>query len=204
MSQIDLVDLDVAEDDLQEQDFQQTVHDKHENKHDNEPRAYYGKNGYEWSATLVCSRQGTNPVCNCLNEKRAFVGEPVSSEEEAFFKYFVYVWHNLFICTNQYIEISNEKRPSKAKLVDKDELKALFGLLLLCAQDKSHHNNVNQLFYDNVINRPILRKVMSAQHFVSILVLRFDDLQTRESQKKLNCFCPIRDLTEHINQNFLR
>ena len=161
------------------------------------------KDNIVWSNTPVCDARGREPARNIISTEAKAV-TTVDNYADAFFQFFDnYVWRSTVEHTNQYIQILNVKRPEPARLTDVDELKALVGLLLICAQDKSEHCDVDYLWYDDEMCRPILKLVMSAHRFRFLLrVLRFDNRTTREYRKKLDCFYPIRDLAEHVNKNF--
>ena len=66
------------------------------------------------------------------------------------------------------------------KNLEKDELNALFAIILLCFIFKSSRESLKSLFSTTITGRPIFRAIMTEKRcYVLLRALRFDDSSTR-------------------------
>lgn len=86
--------------------------------------------------------------------------------------------------------------------VDKTEMKALLGLLILSGVFKSNHEDVELLFATDGTGRDIFRATMSLKRFLFLLAaLRFDDLTTRDERRAVDRLAPISEFFNELLVN---
>ena len=161
-----------------------------------EPVQYLGKrNCFSWSSqpvNAVNSRYGRNIVKIRISKPLGpalALGEKPSPEQ---------IWRLFFtddmvdeivIRTNCKLdsvreELGNKEDPSYKK-TNKDEISALFGLLILSSIFKSSRESLTSLFSTGITGRPIFRAIMSEKRcHVLIRALRFDDASTRQTRRE--------------------
>jgi len=81
------------------------------------------------------------------------------------------------------------------KIVTKDEIDAVNGLLFLCGLFGMSKVSLRRIWSKSPVQNPIFRAVMCGQRFEEILsLMRFDDKTTRDTRRAVDKFAPIRDL----------
>lgn len=104
--------------------------------------------------------------------------------------------------TNTYIQQnkSNISRERDALPTNIMELKALIGLLFMGGVLRSSHLNTEDLWSKDGTGVEIFPCVMSRNRFKFLLqCIRFDDIETRETRKKIDRLAPIREIFEYFN-----
>ncbi|XP_065323152.1 piggyBac transposable element-derived protein 4-like [Gordionus sp. m RMFG-2023] len=105
--------------------------------------------------------------------------------------------------TNQKIESEKDDSVYHAKM-DENELNALvgFGLLMIAGVYKSSHQNIRDLWNKDGFGVDIFRYTMNINRFQFLLkVLRFDDMNTRNTRKALDKATHIREIFDIFNDN---
>lgn len=174
----------------------QDIHPSHSSQErtDNLPDYFLGKNGFKWNSTGPSTRVKTTQhnivrgIPGMSNTVRALGPKPQIED----------IWSLLFdqeilqetiSWTNVKLEAIREKvmenQKSNYRATDEMEIKALLGLLMLTAIYKSNREDMLSLFSTKSTGRPIFRAVMSVKRFeILIGTLRFDDPGTRVERKK--------------------
>lgn len=161
-----------------------------------QPSIYYGKkNCISWHSEAPHQSSKTQEK-NIVKIKIAVPKGPASklnnpSPEDIWRLYFTNdILHEIIVNTNQKLEEirKNLKTPdsSSYRNTNKEEMEALFGLLILCSIFKSGREKLSSLFATDSTGRPIFRGIMSLKRCETLLLaLRFDNSSTR-SERKLN------------------
>ena len=148
---------------------------------------FYGKNGFKWSA-LAPTRCVKTPLHNIV--RLPVATQPKSENDLCGY------WSRIFDAEmeNMILEHTNTKLKAKfdltaqieAKMLDKIELRAFFGILIYSSVFKSNHEAAQFMFATDGTGREVFRATMSKARFLSILnCLRFDNGSDRK-QRLLN------------------
>lgn len=97
---------------------------------------------------------------------------------------------------------NNYSRERDAQLTDVTEVKALLGILYLCAARKDNHTNTQDIWSSNKMGIELCRLIMTERRFRFLLYcLRFDNRDTREERKKMDNLAPIREVFSSFVEN---
>nr|CAI5831944.1 unnamed protein product [Callosobruchus analis] len=152
-----------------------------------------GKNGHRW--------------CTIPNmRKRISMPSGAAREAQTPLDVFLCLFNDsilekILIHTNTEIRIKSEKyKTAKATTsqTSRDELLALFGLLVFSGAQKENHLSARDMF-DYKMSGSIYRATMSCERFNFLIEsLRFDDKTTRTERRQLDRFAPIRDIWDEF------
>lgn len=107
------------------------------------------------------------------------------------------LYTNIEIERKQYSKENRTARPT-----DKDEVKALFGLLYIASKIKGNHLNTSDLFRADGMGCEIFRLAMSLQRFKILLQnFRLDDKTTRPERQKCDKLAAVREFFDEFNSN---
>lgn len=100
-------------------------------------------------------------------------------------------------CTNR--EALHHKKDFH--LIDKIELNAFIGLLIMCGIERKSKSNYEE-FYGRLRGLPIFKATMSKSRFKDILrFIRYDDKSTRAERRQTDKLAAIRDIFDIVNEN---
>lgn len=177
-----------------------------------QPSIYYGKkNCISWNSESPHTSSKTQEK-NILNIKIAVPKGPASklnnpTPEDLWRLYFTdNILYEIVINTNKKLEEirRNLKTPesSSYKNTNKEEIEALFGLLILCSIFKSGREKLSSLFATDSTGRPIFRGIMSLKRCETLLLaLRFDNSSTRSERKQKNPAAAIQNIFDIFISN---
>lgn len=95
--------------------------------------------------------------------------------------------------------LPNFERDCDVKLVSGIEMRAFWGLLILCGVMSASHLNCKDLISTNVIGNYCFYMTTSGQRFLFILWrLRFDEVKTRRENSSKDNLAPIRYILETL------
>ncbi|KAG5870038.1 hypothetical protein JTB14_004290 [Gonioctena quinquepunctata] len=159
-----------------------------------------GKNGHKWSSELPQQSKRT-AARNIIH----FIAGPKGAAEECsnLDEYFLNVFSNNkfdIILQHRNAEIARQAQKysghQNVSATTKDELKALFVVLILPAAKKDNHFSARHMF-DSTISDKFYRSCMNCDRFLYLLnFIRCDDKETREDRKINDPFTHIREIWE--------
>ncbi|XP_066149861.1 piggyBac transposable element-derived protein 4-like [Euwallacea fornicatus] len=157
-----------------------------------------GKNGHKWS-TQIPKKSKRTAARNIVH----FISDPKGAARDCstLDEYFLHfcsdkILNIILEHTNAQIAIQSEKFSGHQNVsqTTKDELKAMFGILVLSAAKKDNHLSVKHMF-DITISGTFYRACMSYDRFYFLLnCLRFDAKETRQERKLNDPFAHIREI----------
>ncbi|GBP78767.1 Facilitated trehalose transporter Tret1 [Eumeta japonica] len=106
--------------------------------------------------------------------------------------------------TNQKIclRLENSEPNPSTKETNREELKAVFGLLMLAGLYRSNRQSIIDLWANDGTGIEIFRNTMTRQRFTFLVNnLRFDDASTRTERAAIDRLAPIRDVFEVFVKN---
>lgn len=176
---------------------------------------YYGKKRcFSWSSRALVprnSRSASNIIkirVSCLKGEARRLKNP--SPEDIWRLFFTdNIIDDIVNYTNSKLYSVREKleQPDSVsyKNTSKEEVSALFGLLILSGIFKSSKEDFSSLFSTRATGRPIFRATMSEKRCkVLVRALRFDDPTTRKEREKSDPLAAISSLFETFIQNCQR
>ncbi|CAK9810838.1 PiggyBac transposable element-derived protein 4 [Anthophora plagiata] len=112
------------------------------------------------------------------------------------------IMDNIILYTNKRA-IESILENKKWKPLDRTELDAFFGLLLLIGRFRESRESKHDLWKENeALSRRFYAAIMSPDRFVNILrYIRFDESTTREERKSSNKLAPLQEITNIFSQN---
>lgn len=159
-----------------------------------------GKNGHKWSSELPQQSKRT-AARNIIH----FMAGPKGAAKECsnLDDYFLHFFSdNIFDIILQHTNAEIARQAQKysghqnVSPTTKDELKALFGVLILSAAKKDNHLSARHMF-DSTISGKFYRSCMNCDRFLYLLnCIRCDDKETREERKINDPFTHIREIWE--------
>lgn len=114
------------------------------------------------------------------------------------------VLSNIVKFTNEKISRlqENYSRERDAHCTDIIEVKALLGILYICASRKDNHANTKEIWSADKMGIELCRLIMSEKRFKFLLYcLRFDNIETRQERKKYDNLAPIREVFSLFVEN---
>lgn len=158
--------------------------------------SFISRNNFEWRSTPPL--QGRTKIHNLY---RFTAGPKVRNEmlspKNAWDKFVTAeMVEEIIICTNREANRILEAKGKVWPKIEKDEMNAFFGLLLLAGVEKNWDTPVRELFLDKSSN-PLYKATMAVNRFENIRrFIRFDDRRTRSTRLETDKFTYVRYVWE--------
>nr|XP_022907721.1 piggyBac transposable element-derived protein 4-like [Onthophagus taurus] len=157
-----------------------------------------GKNGHKWSATVPakCKRTAARNIIHFIPGPKGNTNN-YSMFDEYFLHFFSHdILEIILQHTNAEIARRAQKYQSHANIseITKNELKALFAILIMSAANKDNHLSMKHMFNTNISGK-FYRACMSGERFSFLLnCLRFDNKETRQERVLKDPLAYIREI----------
>lgn len=167
-----------------------------------------GKDDFVWLTKISANDKGKTPARNIVHIRPGPTqnAKNVFTPMDCFQTFFTDdLLEKIVIHTNEEIALKRVKysksNDGSLKNIDKDELHALLGLLILSAVLKDNHLPSRDMF-DTTLSGDRYRATMSERRFSFLLsCLRFDDKTTRENRKRTDKLAAISEIWDVLIEN---
>ncbi len=164
--------------------------------------SFISKDGTIWEIEPIPQTNTDKEVNNCFDLLNIPENVQVNTPMD-FFKLFFTdeICDEILRCTNmeamKFYDWNDD-----FKLINKQELRAFFGLLISAGHLKSCNENYRS-FWHPFYGSYIFPATMGVNRFEQLLrFIRFDDKSTRSERRKTDKLCPIRNIWEQVTANF--
>lgn len=164
------------------------------------PVVYVGRDGTEWQAAPFPRTPQSNRR-RAISKVNLIPGKHLDTASDCFCSVFDQQVIDIVI---KYTNIEAKKKRTNWKEIDRAELLAFIGLLIIAGVDRSSKRNYEE-FFGLLRGMPIFRATMGLKRFKDLLrFMRFDDKGTRSDRRSRDKLAPIRDVFDLINRNLKR
>lgn len=162
---------------------------------------YIGADGTEWQRNPVTATDNVRYVPAHLHQVNLDEGQHLDIEADCFTAIFDNEIVDIIV---EYTNVEARKHVNNWKAVDRIEILAFIGLLIMAGVDRSSKRNYEE-FFGKLRGLPIFKATTSLKRFKHLLrFIRFDNKDTRDERRAQDKLAPIRDVFDRVNRNLNR